>query len=352
MIHHRKKDDFPVWFAARSAPWLFSASLAFLICQAILVVMWVDVPNLRETLARENGDTAFEAPLGTNYVELTTLVVMLLIWPVVIGESILHWCSRPWNRQTYWFHFYSLVFCISPSLRMCARSVEMGKRLWLPGLGWRQTDNRLRRRLERRFSVPMIWIALLILPVLVIELWLKNQVADYRWIRLALHISTGVIWFSFAAEFILMVSVAEKKIAYIKQHWIDLAIILLPLLSFMRSLRLLKLTGVSQIIRISQLNQIARTYRLRGTAMRALRALILLDLFQRLARRSPQKQIAKLQIQLDELESEAKQLRRKIARLQREVERDAQQAQDASSPSATAAAEDPHSASPASRVDV
>lgn len=362
---HRTHEERPIWLATRTAPLLFWASLLFLVCQAVAVVIFVDVPNLRESF---RGEAGIETPAGETLddatpidksadtvetvpnvaspslsrdeqiaaeaalakppvreswqaIEMITMALMLLIWPLILAESVYHWSVRPWNRQTLRFHGYTLLYCLCPSLRMCAQNLEMGQRLWLPGWGWRRSDDRLRRRLERTFSVPMIWIALMILPVLVIELWLKNQVADYRWLRIALHVSTGVIWFSFAAEFILMASVAEKKLDYLKHHWIELAIILLPLLSFMRSLRLLRVTGASQLIRVSQLNQIVRTYRLRGTAMRALRALILLDLFQRLTLRNPEKTIAKLHLQLEELEKESKQIRRKIYRLQKTMQR-------------------------------
>ena len=71
----------------------------------------------------------------------------------------------------------------------------------------------------------------LISASLATDVALVSQVSEYIWLRLLLHLSTGVIWFAFAAEFILMVSVAERKIAYCLAHWIDLAIIVLPLLS-------------------------------------------------------------------------------------------------------------------------
>ena len=45
---HRRRHHLTQWIAARSAPLMFCLSLAFLVCQAILVVVWVDVPNLAE----------------------------------------------------------------------------------------------------------------------------------------------------------------------------------------------------------------------------------------------------------------------------------------------------------------
>ena len=199
----------------------------------------------------------------------------------------------------------------------------MGGRVWLPGIGWRRPDKRLRRRLERTFSVPMIVIALMIMPILIVEFFFKAQVAEYQTLRFLMHIGTGVIWFAFAAEFILMVSVADKKLAYCKKHWVDLVIILLPLFSFLRSLRALRATRLAKLMRIPQIGKLARVYRLRGTAIKAVQALVLLDVVQRWMARSPEKTILKLLRQLVDVEDDAKRLRRRIARLQRQIDREA-----------------------------
>mgnify|MGYP003662912674 CR=1 FL=1 len=316
---------------------MFWLSLAFLVCLAILIVLWVDVPNLRESA---NAFAKSRAPGGTHattsdmgvvashdffslsspakQIEFLAIIVMLAIWPIVIVESIVHWITRPYNRDTMKTHGFGILFCLCPALRMCARSPEMHDRLWLPGLGWRRADSRLRRRLQRQFSVPMIMIALLIMPVLIVEFFLKEQVAEHLWLRVLLHIGTGVIWFAFAAEFILMVSVADRKLEYCKKHWLDLAIILLPLISFLRSLQTMRATRLAKLMKIQQLSQIARVYRLRATAMKMMRALVVIEFFRRALKLSPERSIAKLKRQLADVESEAKQLRRKIARLERD----------------------------------
>lgn len=302
----------------RSAPLMFALSLTFLVCQAILVVVLFDVPNLSENarLAIDSNHpdaaqlrAALHSDPVSEQIQTATVYLMMVIWPIVILESVLHWMTRPWDAKTLRYHFFGLLFCVCPSLRMCARSPEMRERLWLPGLGWRLANKRLRERLERHFGVPMILIALMIMPVLIVEFFMKTQVAQYVWLRLLLHISTGVIWFAFAAEFILMVSVAEKKIAYCKKNWLDLAIILLPLFSFLRSLRLLK---------IQQLTRMGRIYRLRGTALKAFRALILLEFFHRFMKIDLDRKIENLETQLADLESQAKEIRHQIARLKRD----------------------------------
>lgn len=308
---------------------MFGVSLVFLVCQAVLVVLWVDVPNLSENALVALDPTNPEAdairrtlgePIVDHRLGGVTITLMMMLWPIVIFESIWHWVSRPWNHETRWFHFYSLLFCLCPSLRMCARSTEMHHRLWLPGLGWRQANRRLRKRLARQFSMPMIGIALLIMPVLIVEFFMKSQVAQHAWLRAFLHVGTGVIWFAFALEFILMVSVAKKKLAYCKDHWIDLAIILLPLFSFLRTLQMLRMTRLTHLLQLPMLTKLARVYRLRGTAVKVLRALMVLEVLQRFVGGDPERQIARLQKQLDDVELEAKQIRRKIVKLERERE--------------------------------
>jgi voltage-gated potassium channel len=245
---------------------------------------------------------------------------MWFIWPIVILESTYHWIIRPKTWAMRWFHFFGIFFCICPSLRMCARSVEMDGRLWLPGMSWRRPNRRLRRRLEQIFSVPMIGIALLILPVLMVEFLLKDQVARYAWLRLALHIGTGVIWFAFAAEFILMASIADKKLDYIRKNWVDMAIILLPFFSFLRSMQAGRGSRLARLAKIPQLTKLARAYRLRGTVLKAFRALVLLDVSTRLLRTTPEKQLSRLRAELKVTQREARLIRLLIARLEREVD--------------------------------
>ncbi len=325
MRHHQLQ--IRQWIAGRTAKLMFTLSLIFLFGQAILVVVWADVPMLIENALKDVDPDSLQAqrlqnslasPLIQRDFASLTLLAMKLIWPVFIIEAIFHWCTRPWTKGQLRFHFFGLLFCICPSLRMCARCPELGERIWLPTLGWRRANKHLRARLEKYFSLPMIMIALLIMPVLIIEFFMKNQVAQYAWLRWGVHIGTGVIWFAFAAEFILMLSVAEKKIDYCKKHWIDLAIILLPFISFLRSLRILRASRAAKLVRVSQISKFARVYGLRGTAVKALRALILLELFQRLAG-GPEASIRRLQKRLDEIEDEAKELRYKIARMRREL---------------------------------
>ncbi|MCC9645306.1 potassium channel protein [Rhodopirellula sp. JC740] len=317
--------------ARLTAPWMFAMSVMFLVAQAILIVMWVDVPNLRETTTQAHVDE-YVIPVDSTYLgmwfEQAAIVTMLVVWPIVLLESIYHWIIRPKTKSMRWFHFYTLMFCICPSLRMCARSYEMHGQLWLPGMSWQRTNKRLRRRLAQHFSVPMIGIALLILPVLVTEFFLRDQVARYQWLRIALHVGTGVIWFAFAAEFILMVSIAEKKLQYIRHNWVDLAIILLPFFSFLRSLQAVRGTRLAKLAKIPQLAKLARAYRLRGTALKGFRALVILGVATRLFKTDKNRQLERLQAELTVARRETRLIRLAIARLEREIQEECEDSEE------------------------
>lgn len=357
-----------------TAPALFGLSVLFLVCQAILIVIWVDVPSLREKTftasespvespvkevftnelpthdlaalelpvralqadgagAEDSAEDPIDDPVvaamtpprlgpvtpAQQSIERFALATMFFVWPIVVLETVYHWIIRPKTWAMRWFHFFGVLFCICPSLRMCARSVEMDGRLWLPGMSWRRPDRRLRRRLSQHFSIPMVGIALLILPVLVIEFLLKDQVARYGWLRLALHVGTGVIWFAFAAEFILMVSIADKKIDYIRKNWVDLAIIVLPFFSFLRSMQAVRGSRLARMAKIPQLTKLVRAYRLRGTVLKAFRALVLLDVSTRLLRTTPETRLERLRAELTATRRDARLLRLMIARLEREI---------------------------------
>lgn len=307
------------WITSRSEMLMFSLALVFLVCLAISIVIWVDVPGLQEraesVVAPENRDSAESLADKIYWLKRIVLTTMFIVWCIVLAEAVAHWLTRPWDRENRQHHAQGLLFVICPALRMCARSPEMNGRIWLPGMGWRRGGRRLQRQLERHFSVPMMVMALLIMPILIVEFFLKDQVAAYGWLRILLHIGTGVIWFAFAAEFILMVSIAEKKLEYCKEHWIDLAIVLLPILYFLRSLRLARASRLAKLMRFQQLSKLARAYRLRGTAIKAFRVLVLFDLTHRILRISDERRIEKLEIELAEMEKQSRLMRQKIAKL-------------------------------------
>ncbi len=315
------------------APIMFWLSLFCLALTASVMVLWFDVPRVVETydvdkqLEQQLANEGIESADGSLNDGFTVAAVawgdrafrlLVWLWPLFAFEQVYHFFMTERGASFHRQHRFWWAFCLFPPLRMCARHRGSRDRIWLPWLGWQIADHALQHRLERAFSLPMVGIALLILPVLGLQTVYQEHLADYPVLRIALHIGTGVIWFAFAFEFIVMVSVTPRKLAYCRQHWLDLVIILLPLVSFLRSLRFLRATKLLNIGKFQQLSRLTRVYRLRGVALRGWRALLLLDVAQRLLFSTPAKRIRKLEEKCLEKERELEHLRAQIEVLRAE----------------------------------
>jgi voltage-gated potassium channel len=180
-------------------------------------------------------------------------------------------------------------------------------------MGWRPVDADLRRALERGFGLPMIGFALLVLPLFALEYYWAEAVRAHPALALGLDIGTAVIWLAFAVELVLMASVSERPLHYCFLHWIDVAIVLLPVVEVLPALRLLRL---GRSLRLEPLLRWGQLLRLRALAARGWRALLVLQVVQRLAGRSPEHQLNQLRDLLRAKEEEVAQLRREIRELE------------------------------------
>jgi voltage-gated potassium channel len=129
---------------------------------------------------------------------------------------------------------------------------------------------------------------------------------------------------AFAIEFLIMVSVAEKKFRYCSLHWVDLAIILLPVI-FLMTLVIREWAEVAplargfRLLRLSQLSRMGRVYRMQGLALKAWRAFLVLEVIQRLTGKTLDKQLKQLEELLLAKEEEVRELRTEIADLKRRM---------------------------------
>ncbi|MFO0917956.1 MAG: hypothetical protein U0872_06525 [Planctomycetaceae bacterium] len=239
-----------------------------------------------------------------NGVWLGSLIASLTIYPFYLVEYLAaRHAGSPRTRERLWC-------CLLPPLRLAARDHETGTRIWLPTSGWQPVSADLRSRLEKAGNVPMIGVALLVLPLIGIEYQYADEIQhNPRWAA-SIASATALIWFAFTLEFVLMCSVAERKIDYCKRHWLDLAIILLPLIAFLRALRL------GRLLRLQQLSRTARVYRMRGVIMRAWRALLVLDVVRRVVQGRPEQRLLKLADLIAQKEQELAELRQEQQSLQ------------------------------------
>jgi hypothetical protein len=242
---------------------------------------------------------------------------LLVLWPIFLIEAAVRLAlhRRGWRSPG------ALAACLAagllPPLRLGTRSATQPEQMWLPGLSWQQADFDLQKKLEHFFSLPMMLMAFLILPVLVVEYAWAQALEDKPALRTVLSVGISLIWFSFTVEFIIRISAADRRGAYAFDHWIDLAVVLLPVLEFLPFLRVVRLT---RVMRMESLMAWVKYYRLYGLAGKGWRGLVALQLIHRLISRSPESQLVRLLAQLEGKEKERRELDREIDYYRRKIE--------------------------------
>jgi voltage-gated potassium channel len=244
---------------------------------------------------------------------------LLALTPVFVLEAWLRFCLTR-SQMPFWPRLGLLLLVhLVPFARMGLRAHADAGKMWLPWLGWQTVDRALRRTMERFFSVPMIVIALMVLPVLALEHFWEEQVHQHYALKLALDLANSLIWMAFAIEFTLSVGMAESKLAYCLQNWIDVAVVALPVLDFLPILRVLRLARLAQL---NQLSQMGRLYRLRGMLMKAWRAFLLLEMLSRLLGNYKERRLKKLKDLAAAREIELAELRQEIRELEEAVQKE------------------------------
>jgi voltage-gated potassium channel len=277
--------------ADRFAGPMFFLSLAFLI---VLAGLFHRLPHLDPT------DPERFLILGA----------LAVLWIVFVAEAVLRFRLRD-REQSIWKPLaVSLGGMLLPPLRLACRSRVRPNHIWV--FGWRPIDTHLRNNLERFFSVPMVILAFMVLPLFVLEYYWADAVRAEPNLALGLDIGTSFIWLAFSVELTLMLAVAERPMRYCLAHWIDVAVVVLPAMEVLPLFRLLRL---GRVLRLEQLLRAGRLYRLQALAMRGWRAILLLQIVQRVFRRSAEHHRRELRELLEAKEEEVAELRDEITKL-------------------------------------
>jgi voltage-gated potassium channel len=122
-------------------------------------------------------------------------------------------------------------------------------------------------RARRLFEVPVLVAALLVVPVILIE----DRATSTAWLTAA-SVANWVIWALFAAEFVVVISLAVDRRRYAARSWLDLVIIVasFPLWpTALAATRLLRLTRLVRVLRLLRLVRVAAVVTRGGAAARA-----------------------------------------------------------------------------------
>ena len=252
------------------------------------------IREIRE-MPRAQRSPLERAELLTHSAAIGLLVLAVPFW--VEAAARLIWIERgppgtcgvprPTRRRV----MHLIACALVPPLRPGLSPASMPGRAWLPIFGWRVASRPLSRRVQKAFSIPMIGIGLLILPVLGIELALGDFVHSHAGLALGLDVATRIIWFAFALEFLVMLAVTPRKLEYATRHWVDLVIILLPFAAFLRSFQVIR---AGQLLKAQKMTKLAQTYRLRGLAVKLLQAVLMLRVLETMSDGMAKKRIDKI----------------------------------------------------------
>ncbi|WP_143960977.1 hypothetical protein [Litoribacter populi] len=257
-----------------------------------------------------NSISHTEENLFVEVFQAKTALVYWLVWLIYLVDfGLIIFLARKHQQKIASGEFVFRVFALAfPPLRMVSRHIQKVELVWIPFFGWSKSNEGLLKLLKRKFSIPMIFIALLILPVLVVEWKFYDEVSAFLNTDLSfvLDMVQAFIWMAFAFEFILMISVSNERLEYVKINWIDVVIILLPFIAFVRSVRLIK---------VARLTQLARGYKLRGILMKARQGFIFASFFYRILTIKPGYQIKNLKKKLDKNQWEREEIEEELIEL-------------------------------------
>jgi voltage-gated potassium channel len=109
------------------------------------------------------------------------------------------------------------------------------------------------RRIAKRFEVPILIAALLVIPVIVIE----QSNVGHGWKTFA-AILNWVIWIAFAVELVVMLSVVPSKRRWLRENPLEVAIVVLTPPFLPASLEALRAFRLLRLLRLLRLALLAR----------------------------------------------------------------------------------------------
>ena len=298
----------------------FIASLMFFLAIIFLAVVAILIQYLQ---------TDFSIKMLPYFDEMFSF--LFLFWLIFVVERLIHLILCPHNGLK--ILYFSLFILIFPPLRLIIRRCSAPPAICLYSQ-WYELQPKLLEELETGFIYLTLPISLLMLPFWMIEIFQVDLLYENFFLHHIVNLGNALIWALFLAEFMLEFSVTTKRGEYLIKHWLELFIIILPMLILTRFMRLGYLSALLgfgnlselQVFRLAKLRQMLSLYRARAVFNRVLRILTLIDLFRRWQqRRDPQKYLAYLQEQLAYHQEQVAELQQKMAETQRLIDEKSKQ---------------------------
>jgi voltage-gated potassium channel len=140
----------------------------------------------------------------------------------------------------------------------------------VPGLVERKAVDERSERVEQRFEVPILVAALLVIPVIAVE---QSSLGE-PWMTAA-TVANWLIWLAFAAEIVVMLAVVPDRGRWLRDHPLEIAIVVLTPPFLPASLQALRVFRLLRLLRLLVAVRYARrVFTLGGVRYAALLALL------------------------------------------------------------------------------
>jgi len=106
--------------------------------------------------------------------------------------------------------------------------------------------DQLREKLDRYLDLPLALASVVVVLLIIIQL--SGEVSG-PWQRRLETLSWG-LWGLFLLEFLIKFALAPAKRRYVREHWLDVLVVLLPFLRFLRLVRILRATRALPVLRL------------------------------------------------------------------------------------------------------
>jgi hypothetical protein len=244
------------------------------------------------------------------------------LWLLFIVERVLYliFCSHNRLQALY----FSLLIMLFPPLRLATHRCQSVSEIWIYPR-WHPVNPILFEELETWFLYVTLSVSLLMLPFWLLEIFQADALYENLLLHHFVNLGNAFIWGTFVAEFIIELSITSKRGEYLLKHWLELFIIILPMMMLTRFVRLgymanmLGLESVAelQFFKLAKLRQMLSLYRARVVFNRVLRMLVLIDLFRLWQqRRHPQQYLRYLQEKLAYHQEQIVEIQHKIEETQ------------------------------------
>jgi hypothetical protein len=248
--------------------------------------------------------------------------ILLILWPFFFLDRILYliFC----NKRTWKSYVGLFLITLLPPLHLAARRCDDQTYIWWD-FNWQLVTPSLYEHIEKRFLYPILIFSLFMIPIWIIEIFLpQSSLTMHLLLYHLINMGNALIWGLFTTEFIIMFFITKDRNDYLIRHWLELFIIVLPMLALARFVLIYKylfITKSTFVLWFVKIQNMLNIYRTRSVLNRIIRILILVDIVKRFyQRKNPEKYLTILRNKLADKEEEIIELKKQINEIELLIE--------------------------------